>query len=95
MILYNNIVKISKNRWIGYMLKVAFLLASSIFQIHLSWALICLENYFKMRRGNSCGYKHIFRPVANKSCLCMFLLFETNRVKHDKRYFPKEMRNII
>ena len=30
MILYNNIVKISKNRWIGYMLKVAFLLASSI-----------------------------------------------------------------
>ena len=34
MILYNNIVKISKNRWIGYMLKVAFLLASSIFQKH-------------------------------------------------------------
>ena len=32
MILYNNIVKISKNRWIGYMLKVAFLLASSIFE---------------------------------------------------------------
>ena len=31
MILYNNIVEISKNRWIGYMLKVAFLLASSIF----------------------------------------------------------------
>ena len=31
MILYNNIVKISKNRLIGYMLKVAFLLASSIF----------------------------------------------------------------
>ena len=31
MILYNNIVKISKNRWIGYMLKVAFLLASSIY----------------------------------------------------------------
>ena len=30
MILYNNIVKISKNRWIGYILKVAFLLASSI-----------------------------------------------------------------
>ena len=30
MILYNNIVKISKNRWIGYMLKRAFLLASSI-----------------------------------------------------------------
>ena len=30
MILYNNIVKISKNRWIGHMLKVAFLLASSI-----------------------------------------------------------------
>ena len=30
MILYNNIVEISKNRWIGYMLKVAFLLASSI-----------------------------------------------------------------
>ena len=30
MILYNNIVKISKNGWIGYMLKVAFLLASSI-----------------------------------------------------------------
>ena len=30
MILYNSIVKISKNRWIGYMLKVAFLLASSI-----------------------------------------------------------------
>ena len=32
MILYNNIVKISKNRWIGYMLKVAFLLASSIYK---------------------------------------------------------------
>ena len=31
MILYNNIVEISKNRWIGYMLKVAFLLASSIY----------------------------------------------------------------
>ena len=31
MILYNNIVKISKNGWIGYMLKVAFLLASSIY----------------------------------------------------------------
>ena len=31
MILYNNIVKIFKNLWIGYMLKVAFLLASSIF----------------------------------------------------------------
>ena len=30
MILYKNIVKISKNRWIGYMLKVAFLLAASI-----------------------------------------------------------------
>ena len=30
MILYNNIVEISKNRWIGYMLKVAFLMASSI-----------------------------------------------------------------
>ena len=30
MIIYNNNVKISKNRWIGYMLKVAFLLASSI-----------------------------------------------------------------
>ena len=30
MILYNNIMKISKNRWIGYMLKVAFLLASCI-----------------------------------------------------------------
>ena len=29
MILYNNIVKISKNLWICYMLKVAFLLASS------------------------------------------------------------------
>ena len=32
MILYNNIVKISKNRWIGYMLKVALLLASSIYK---------------------------------------------------------------
>ena len=31
MILYNNIVKIFKNLWIGYMLKVAFLLASTIF----------------------------------------------------------------
>ena len=30
MILYNNIVEISKICWIGYMLKVAFLLASSI-----------------------------------------------------------------
>ena len=30
MILYNNIVEISKNHWIGYMLKVAFLLASSL-----------------------------------------------------------------
>ena len=30
MILYNNIVKISKNRRIGYMLKVALLLASSV-----------------------------------------------------------------
>ena len=35
MILYTNIVKISKNRWIGYMLKVAFLLASSIHVIKL------------------------------------------------------------
>ena len=31
MILFNNIVEISKNRWIGYMLKVAFLLASSVY----------------------------------------------------------------
>ena len=38
MILYNNIVKISKNRWIGYMLKVAFLLASSI--------VVSLERHF-------------------------------------------------
>ena len=30
----NNIVKISKNRWIGYMLKVAFLLASSIHLVY-------------------------------------------------------------
>ena len=36
MILYNNIVEISKNRWIGYMLKVAFLLASSIFDHNFS-----------------------------------------------------------
>ena len=34
MILYN-IVKISKNRLIGYMLKVAFLLASSIYRLYL------------------------------------------------------------
>ena len=40
MILYNNIVKISKNRWIGYMLKVAFLLASSIY----SQILLCFVN---------------------------------------------------
>ena len=41
MILYNNIVKISKNRWIGYMLKVAFLLASSIVNFHGSVILPC------------------------------------------------------
>ena len=44
MILYTNIVKISKNRWIGYMLKVAFLMASSIFQGHPR--VIILSNFY-------------------------------------------------
>ena len=54
MILYNNIVKISKNRWIGYMLKVAFLMASSILGVFLGpphgttpAAVIEKKRYFK------------------------------------------------
>ena len=52
MILYNNIVKISKNRWIGYMLKVAFLLASSIhvfelmLHVQVNNVILCHHYYY-------------------------------------------------
>ena len=49
MILYKNIVEISKNRWIGYMLKVAFLLASSIvfFSIFVVTHNLVIHNPFE------------------------------------------------
>ena len=60
MILYNNIVEISKNRWIGYMLKVAFLLASSILSL-LSMKLIsrCVYAYI---------YIHYMHSLSKKFC---------------------------
>ena len=62
MILYNNIVKISKNRWIGYMLKVAFLLASSISNIIVlskddqSISIVSLSVWAKNALNRVCQY---------------------------------------
>ena len=62
MILYNNIVKISKNRWIGYMLKVAFLLDSSIDYtlvwrtVHIKILILVCPNRIKL-------VYHLFAPT--------------------------------
>ena len=70
MILYNNIVKISMNRWIGYMLKVAFLLASSICfeQKYKKFQFFPLENFnFNRVEKNLCMlHGHAFVMVKCK-----------------------------
>ena len=58
MILYNNIVKISNYRWIGYMLKVAFLLASSILVGHCD--LISRFSDFALYIDTQLVYFHFF-----------------------------------
>ena len=55
MILYNNIMKISKSRWIGCMLKVAFLLASSKVKLGLIGVYLFLAHLSRRLTGELIG----------------------------------------
>ena len=77
MILYNNIVKISKNRWIGYMLKVAFLLASSIHvYYHSSNSNKFINIYLRSQVSVYRTIGPVVTALLDKAiCLCKFIQF--------------------
>ena len=86
MILYNNIVKISKNRWIGYMLKVAFLMASSTLKKSYKRPPHFFSSSSESKIRSIKIHDHMNKPMSNSGsvsfCIpkCVILLTQTKHV---------------